>query len=187
MKTAMTLRMCGLIGTLAALLSTPVLASSQQQTPPTAPAQPDVPGISAGEIQRWFDAYALVQAQEALQLSDAQYGRFVTRLKALQETRRRHQQSRNQILADLRRLTSPQTGTPDEASVRERLRVLRDEEDRAAADLRKAYEGVDEVLDVPQQARFRLFEEQMERRKLELLLRARQNARNPARKGRGSN
>ena len=33
---------------------------------------------------------------------------------------------------------------------------------------------VDQVLDVRQQARFRLFEEQMERRKVDLLMRARQ-------------
>ena len=35
-------------------------------------------------------------------------------------------------------------------------------------------EAVDQVLDLRQQARFRVFEEQMERRKVELLLRARQ-------------
>ena len=41
-------------------------------------------------------------------------------------------------------------------------------------DVRQALEGVDQVLDLRQQARFRLFEEQMERRKVELLMRARQ-------------
>ena len=75
------------------------------------PEAADQPEISAGEIQRLYDAYALVQAQEALQLSDDQYVRFVARLKTLQETRRRHQQARNQIVQDLRRLTNPQTGT----------------------------------------------------------------------------
>ena len=53
----------------------------------------------------------MLQAQEALQLSEAQYGRFVTRLKALQDTRRRHQRARNQIMGDLRKLTNPQTGS----------------------------------------------------------------------------
>ena len=38
-----------------------------------------------------LDAYAIVQAQTALQLNDEQYGQFVTRLKRLQETRRRQQ------------------------------------------------------------------------------------------------
>jgi hypothetical protein len=155
----------------------PAAAARRQQGPPQPPAIGQTPEISAGEIQRWFEAYALVQAQEALQLTDAQYARFVTRLKTLQEARRRNQQARNQIMQDLRLLTNPQNTTPvDEASVRDRLRALRDLDERSAAELRKAYDGVDEILDVRQQARFRLFEEQMERRKLDLLMRARQNA-----------
>jgi hypothetical protein len=153
-------------------------------TPPAAAGEPAQPEISAGEIQRLYDAYALVQAQEALQLSDDQYVKFVTRLKALQETRRRHQQARNQILQDLRRLTNPQTGSNDETSIRERLTALRAEDERSGGDLRKAVDALDEILDPRQQARFRLFEERMEQRKLELLMRARQNARTPARKAR---
>ena len=41
--------------------------------------------------------------------------------------------------------------------------------------------SIDEVLDVRQRLRFRVFEEQMERRKFDLLMRARQanRARNP--------
>jgi hypothetical protein len=156
-------------------------AQRQPAVPPAAAGQGD---ISAGEIQRLYDAYALVQAQEALQLSDEQYGRFVTRLKTLQETRRRHQQARNLILQDLRRLTNPQTGNGDEAAIRERLAALKSGDDRSAIELRKALDGVDEILDVRQQARFRLFEERMEQRKLELLMRARQNVRNPARRDR---
>ena len=43
--------------------------------------------------------------------------------------------------------------------------------------MRKAYNALDEVLEVRQQARFRVFEEQIERRKIELLMRARQQNR----------
>ena len=43
--------------------------------------------------------------------------------------------------------------------------------------MRKAYVALDEVLDVRQQARFRVLEEQIERRKIELLMRARQQNR----------
>ena len=42
------------------------------------------------------------------------------------------------------------------------------------ADARKALDALDQTLDLRQQARFRVFEEQMERRKLELVTRARQ-------------
>jgi len=163
---------------------------AQAQPPATAGAAqpPQLPQTTAdkpigpGEIQRLFDAYIVYHAQEALQLSDAQYGQFVTRLKQLQNTRRRHQQTRNQILADLRRLTNPESGAKDDTVISERVRALRDEEERAAAEVRKAYDGVDEALDLRQQARFRLFEERMEQQKLELVMRARQGAR--ARNGR---
>jgi hypothetical protein len=143
------------------------------------PPAPDGTAITAGQIQRWFEAFTVLQAQDALQLSEAQYGRFVTRLKALQDTRRKHQQARNQLLNEIRRMTNPQNGAApaDEATITDRLKALRDEEERADADIRKAYDAVDETLDVRQQARFRLFEDRMEQQKLELLMRARQNAR----------
>jgi hypothetical protein len=106
----------------------------------------------------------------------------------MQYVKRRHQISRNKIIADLRKLTAPQAqAAPDENVLSERLKALRDEDDRAAAELKKAYGGVDETLDIRQQARFRIFEERMEQRKLELLMRARQNARAATgRRGRGS-
>ncbi len=51
--------------------------------------------------------------------------------------------------------------------MRERLKALRDHDERAAVEMRKAYDTLDEVLDVRQQARFRIFEETIERRKLD--------------------
>ena len=124
-----------------------------------------------------LDAYAVVQAQEALQLNDAQYAPFVARLKKLQETRRKNQRAHNEVVQELRRLAGPQATPPfDENAIRDRLKALRELDDRSALELRRAYEAVDEVLDVRQQARFRMFEEMMERRKLDLLMRARQRA-----------
>ena len=174
-------RLAAVFGFAIALAAGPAAAQGQ---PPAAPlpggTPPNLPAgrpIGAGEIQRMFDAYTMIQAQDALQLSEGQYGRFVTRLKALQDVRRRHQQTRNQILGDLRRMSNPASGGGDEAMMSERLKAFRDEEERAAGEIRKAYDGVDETLDTRQQARFRLFEERMEQQKLELLMRARQNAR----------
>jgi hypothetical protein len=133
--------------------------------------------LSPGQVVAMLDAYAVVQAQDALQLNDSQYGQFVTRLRKLQEVRRRNQLLHNQIVKDLRRLTGPQAaGALDENAVRDRLKALREQDDRTAAELRRAYDALDEVLDVRQQARFRIFEETIERRKLDLLMRARQGA-----------
>lgn len=165
--------LCGLLPAAAS----PRQAAQPPQGAQALPPQPDPSTITAGQIQRLFEAYTALQAQDALQISDAQYGRFVTKLKALQEVRRRHQQARNQILNDLRKLTKPEMGSGDETAMTERLKALRDEDQRGTDALRNAYDGLDETLDVHQRARFRIFEENMEQRKLELLLKARQNTR----------
>ena len=165
-------------------------ATRDAQDPPAAPnrsnrSDPSDPlaPVSTGELVNMLDTYAIVRAQAELTLSDAQYAQFVTRLKRLQEARRRNQRERNQILQDLRRLTGPLAPTPDETVVRERLKALRDHDERATVEMRKAYETLDEVLDVRQQARFRIFEETIERRKLDLVLRARERANRSGRGG----
>ena len=163
----------------AVTLATPPQADAQRRNPLPPDERPNRPaGLSPGEVVAMLDAYAVVQAQGALSLNDAQYGPFVTRLRRLQEARRRNQQARNQILQELRKLAGAQATPPfDENGIRDRLKALRDHDDRAAAELRRAYDALDEVLDVRQQARFRTFEEMLERRKLDLLMRARQAAR----------
>ena len=136
---------------------------------------PDGPGVTPGDVQKMFDAYALMQAQEQLKIADEQFARFLTRFKALQEVRRQTLQARAQIVMNLRRLANV---TPtDEAQIRERLNALAELDARSAVDVKKAYDAIDQVLDVRQQAQFRVFEEAMERRKLELLMRARQATR----------
>jgi len=132
--------------------------------------------LEIAELQRLFDAYMVMQAQEALQLDDTQFGQFLPKLKALQDTRRRNEQARNQLVGELGRLTAASAATVDEAAVRERLRALQELESRSAAELRRAYDTIDQQLDVRRQARFRVFEQNMERRKLQLMLRARRGA-----------
>jgi len=172
----------GAVATPSAQSGPPAASPAGQDTGPPAAGRAnadrrDDGALSAAELVNMLDTYAIVQAQRELTLDDTQYAQFVTRLKRLQETRRRNQRARNQLLQDLRKLSGPQAPTPvDEAAVRERLRTLRDHDDRAAAELRKAYDSLDEVLDVRQQARFRVFEETIERRKLDLVVRARERA-----------
>ena len=122
-----------------------------------------------------FDAYALMQAQEQLKIPDEHFTQFLTRFKALQEVRRQTLQNRTAIIVRLRELAA--AASPDEAQIRDRLNALQELDARSAADVRQAYEGIDQVLDLRQQAQFRVFEELMERRKLELVMRARQSNR----------
>lgn len=154
-----------------------VLVPGVLQAAPQQPA-PDTlspGGLSPAQVARLLDAYVLVQAQESLKLSDGQYGQFVTRMKTLQDVRRRNQQARQRILQDLGRLSGDASEqAPDEGTIRERLKALADHDERAAAELRQAYEALDGVLDLRQRARFRIFEERMERQKFELLMKARQ-------------
>ena len=136
------------------------------------PAAAGAEGVSPGEIQRLFDAYVVMQAQEELQLTDEQYPKFLTRVKALQAARQRGLVDRGRIVQDLRRLSD--ANPIDETKAKNQLKALADVDARTATEVRDALSGIDQVLDLRQHVRFRIFEEQMERRKVDLLMRARQ-------------
>jgi hypothetical protein len=162
-------RLATVVALLLTLVSAPVWAAPQDQEG----AEPG-PVLSSQEVQRLLDAYVVLQAQDALKLSDAQYPQFLTKLRPFQEVRRRNEQSRLRLMTELNRLTNGRVAAEGaEAQVRERLKALDDLEVSSASELRRAREELFQTLDFRQQARFRVFEEQMERRKLELLLRAR--------------
>ena len=151
-----------------------VAAQPRQQQPPASGAPTD--DMSPMQVHQLFDAMLVMQAQDALALSEPQYAQFVSRLKTLTDARRRNQQQRVRMIAELQRLTNPRNPKPaDESEITRRLSALQELESRQAADLRRAYNGIDEVLSPLQRARFRVLEEQIERRKLELVGRARQN------------
>ncbi len=147
-------------------------------------ALPPDPGANPNdaELQAWLNAYALVQAQKELQLSDEQYGPFIQRLQQLQNVRRRQQMERMRILRDLRPLAAP-NGTVDEAAIQDKLKALDGLIGQSAQQLQQAYANLDQILTPRQRARFRLFEERLEQRKLELLSRVRQGGGGPIRGG----
>jgi len=128
------------------------------------------------EVARLFDAYTVMQAQETLGLSDEQFGPFVTRLKALQQTRRRNLRERAMAVQELRRLLD---GAGSDAVIKDKLDALAKLDATAQTENAKATAAVDELLDVRQRARFRVLEQQLELRKLELVGRARQQRRTP--------
>ena len=162
-------RLAGRVAALLLLAASTVFAQATQRGMGRAAERQGLPPM---EVERLFDGYVAMQAQEAVQLSDAQYPQFLAKLRGLQQVRRRHLADRRQALAELGKVLR---ATPvDEGQVREGLRRLRELGARNAEEIRKAYDAIDEVLDVAQQARFRLFEESVERRKFDLVLRARQ-------------
>jgi hypothetical protein len=154
------------------------------------PGQPQRPGPQGGRAEPeigdalpdaaladMLDTYAIVQAQRELTITEEKYGTFAARLKKLQNVRRRSQRQRQQLVRELFRMAGPKASVKaDETAIRNQLTALREHDERAAAELRQAYDSLDEILDTRQQARFRMFEEQIERRKLDLLVRARARA-----------
>ncbi len=172
-----------MLRTLATLvfLALAVPAAVTAQTAPPAVPPEEAPDLRPGEVQGLFDAYVLVQVQDSIGLGEPEYTRLLPRLRFLQQVRRRTLQERLRMINELRKLTDPKLPQPTEdAILKERLGAFQEFESRSAADLRRAYDGVDEVLTPFQRARFRVFEENVERRKLQLLLRAtRQNQRKP--------
>ena len=160
---------------LAFLCATTAFAQAPvEEKPAGRRGEPGTGDVKPGELANALDQYALIQAKRMLQMDDAQYMQFVPRLKALQTTRRRNTIARTRIVQNLRRLVGARAeGEPDDKTILDALTALRDHDDRALRELQAAYAAVDEVLTVRQRARFRLFEENIENRKLDLLMRAR--------------
>jgi hypothetical protein len=141
----------------------------------------DLAGQAPPQVVRLLDAWALRRARATLALEPPQVAPFMRRFRQLQELRRRHLMLRGRLLLRLQQLSGTGEAPSDDAALRHGLEQLRDHEAAARAETTRAIEQIDAVLTVPQQARFRLFEEQLERRKLELLSRARERARRPGR------
>jgi hypothetical protein len=151
-------------------------AGRQAQAAAAAGGGQDLAGISPAEVQQMFDSAALIQAQQRLSIRDEQFPQFLRRFKILQDIRRQRLNERMRHVNQLQRMLMPGVAL-DEAAVNEQLTALRDLDARVAADVAKAYDSIDQVLDVRQRAQFRVFEEQMERQKIELVTRARQASR----------
>jgi hypothetical protein len=180
-----------LIGAESARAQTPP-QSDQQTAPPTqppargrgqgggagqAPGPQILPSMAPNEIERLFDSVELFNAQGALQLTNQEFLTFGQRLQQFQLVRRQHQINRRKILADLIALT--QQATPDEATLTARTKALDDLELQAAQDEQKAFQSLDQVLNVYQRARLRVFLDNQERRKQQLIALAQQQAKKP--------
>ena len=119
----------------------------------------------------------LHQARTNLALTDEQFLRFGAGLRRLQVARRQQQRQRLAMVRDLNNLVN---ATPfDEPAVTAKLKELDDFSAQATDEIRTAYDSIDRALTLRQRARFRIFEEMMERRKLDLVSRARQQAARP--------
>jgi len=125
-------------------------------------------GLGPMEVQDQLDGYALVQSQTVLQLTTEQTAPFVTRYMTLQRLRRRHNAERLRMMRELRPMLQSAGPNRDQAIV-EHLKALDDLTSTSMDEIRKAHMNLDAVLSPTQRARFRFFEEELERKKIELL------------------
>jgi Spy/CpxP family protein refolding chaperone len=131
---------------------------------------PVTANMTQQQMQAYIDAYALVQAERELQLTNAQYPNFVDRLRKLQDVRRRHLGERRRLMGELSGLLQAQgTDAGRDEAIMAHVKALDDLSQRADTEVRQAYQDLDSVLTPWQRGRYRMFEEQLERRKVELL------------------
>lgn len=122
------------------------------------------------ETFRLMDAYLISNLQESLGLSDEQFTRAMPLVKKLQADRRDFARRRMQALRSLRKTLL--SGAATEAGVAELLKEVKSvsTEERAAT-VRNA-EALDAVLTPLQQAKFRVFEAEVDIRLRHLLARS---------------
>jgi hypothetical protein len=191
-----------------AAAAVPAAAQTPPAPPPVAQSAPRVPAplsppggtgraapqahanaVTNVQVQVLFDEYVISQSQRALQLSNQQFKVFLPKLIALQQVQRQHRLQRNKALADLHALVGPKAPQGvDEASIAAATKVLDDLEAQMQQDEQRAFGALDAVLDTRQRAHFRLFLENMERQKVNMLVQAKASgvpAPTPARSGRG--
>lgn len=158
------------------------------QTPP--PAQGKQPGgqraqpggrqgqpgdqIAPGDVEAMFEAMTVMEAERFVALTPDQFPAFVQRLKKLQEARVQRQRRHNRALAELRALSNPQNAQADDAAIDAKLKELDAIEVESHAAIGKAMDAIDQLLSVRQRARFRVLEDNIEKKKLDFLTRVRQ-------------
>lgn len=138
--------------------------------------QPGGDQISPADVQSMFDAMAVMEAEKFLGLTTEQFPSFVQKLRRLQEARGVQARKRGRLTNELRRLVNPMPqGTRiDEAAIGAKLKELDSTEAESSAMSKKALEELEVGLSPLQRARFRLLEENLERKKVDFLSKVRQ-------------
>jgi Spy/CpxP family protein refolding chaperone len=152
----------------AALALAGLLAFAGQDRPQAPPAEGE--GARRGSREEAFkmiDAYVVSNLQESLELTDEQFVKLLPLVKRLQSDRRAVLLRRQQPLMELRRLLG--SGAATEARVTELLRQVKAAEAEEPALLARDRDAVDAALTPVQQAKFRVFEAEVEHKIRELM------------------
>ena len=123
------------------------------------------------EAFRMVDAYVIANIQESLGLDDDAYVKVIPVVNKLQKERREFFRERGQIQRKMRRLL--RSGTATEEQVQELLSALKALELEGPERTRAQMDELDALLTPLQQAKYRVFEVEVEHRLRELMRRGR--------------
>jgi Spy/CpxP family protein refolding chaperone len=127
------------------------------------------PHPSRDETFRIAEAYLLSNLQDSLDLTDAEYNKVLPLVRQLQQARREQAEQRMERLRALRELLA--SGTATEAAVETALHAVQQVEAEGPGRVRKSMQALDAALTPVQQAKYRVFEADVESRIRRLLVR----------------
>lgn len=131
------------------------------------------------ETFRLMDAYLISNLQESVGLTDEQFAKAMPLVKKLQSDRRDFARRRMQALRSLRKTLL--SGAATEASVADLLKEVKTASVEERAATARNTEALDAVLTPLQQAKFRVFEAEVDIRLRHLLARSQDKGRSPVR------
>lgn len=177
-------------GAAAAELPTSETAPAAQEQPPSEKEKKSIrrdrstdPAAHIPELRdetfRLMDAYLISNLQESLGLTDEQFGKALPLVKKLQSDRRDYAKRRMQALRLLRK--SLLSGLATEAGVVDLLKDLKNASAEERAGTLRNLEVLDAVLTPIQQAKYRVFEAEVDLRLRHLLARSQDKDRTPRR------
>jgi ABC-type transporter Mla subunit MlaD len=123
------------------------------------------------EAFRMVDAYVIANIQESLDLDDDQYARIIPLVNKLQKARREYHRERGRTLRQMRQLLK--SGAATESQLEEAVASLKTLEVEGPARIRERVDELDSILSPVQQAKYRVFEMDVERRLRDLMRRGR--------------
>ncbi len=168
-------------------------AGADDHTPAQAQAQPapkterrestDTPAghvpVLRDETFRLMDAYLISNLQESVGLTDEQFAKAMPLVKKLQSDRRDFARRRMQALRTLRKTLV--SGSATEASVADLLKEVKTASSEERAATVRNTDALDAALTPLQQAKFRVFEAEVDIRLRHLLARSQDKGRTPVR------
>jgi Spy/CpxP family protein refolding chaperone len=131
------------------------------------------------DVEGLMEAYVISKLQEALDLTDDQFAKMIVAQKKLGEYRRSYRRDRAATLQQMRQAL--RSAESREERLESLLNQLEERQLSFENQQRSGYKAIDAILDIRQRARYRILEQEIQRRFQQMIreVRGRQNLREP--------